>query len=106
LRLSRDEAAAAIAIIEHGNFENSLHALGPLMRVVERPDQCWKERGWRTAQGRPVLNPELWKSLEAAVARHEDVHWIWIRGHNGHVLNERADRMASEEALAQRLLKE
>jgi ribonuclease HI len=58
----------------------------------------WKARGWRTAQRKPVLNAELWQALEAAVAQHADVRWTWVRGHNGHALNERADQIASEEA--------
>ena len=58
----------------------------------------WKARGWRTAQRKPVLNAELWQALEAAVAQHAAVRWTWVRGHNGHALNERADRIASEEA--------
>ena len=59
---------------------------------------AWKARGWRTAQRKPVLNAELWQALEAAVAQHAAVRWTWVRGHNGHALNERADRIASEEA--------
>ncbi len=55
----------------------------------------WKRRGWRTADNKPVANAELWQALEAAAARHE-VHWVWVRGHNGDVMNERADALARE----------
>jgi len=41
-----------------------------------------------------VKNDDLWKRLDAARARHE-VDWRWVKGHNGHVLNERADRLAN-----------
>ena len=58
----------------------------------------WKARGWRTAQRKPVLNVELWQALEAAVAQHAAVRWTWVRGHNGHALNEQADQIASEDA--------
>ena len=54
----------------------------------------WKRRGWRTAGGDPVKNQDLWMQLEAAAARHEAVRWHWIKGHIGHELNERADRLA------------
>ena len=53
----------------------------------------WKRRGWRTADKKPVKNVDLWQRLEAAVARH-DVRWHWVKGHAGHELNERADRLA------------
>jgi ribonuclease HI len=62
----------------------------------------WKRNGWRTAAGQPVKNEDLWRELDAAVARHEVV-WHWVKGHAGHAENERADRLAARglrEALA------
>ena len=55
----------------------------------------WKQRGWKTADKKPVKNVELWQRLDAARARHE-VHWHWVRGHAGHAENERADELARE----------
>ncbi|HMN83012.1 MAG TPA: ribonuclease HI [Burkholderiaceae bacterium] len=54
----------------------------------------WKRRGWKTADNKPVKNADLWRELEALVAGH-DVTWHWVRGHNGHAENERADRLAN-----------
>ena len=53
----------------------------------------WKARGWKTADKRPVKNEDLWKRLDAARLRH-DVDWRWVKGHAGHVMNERADGLA------------
>jgi len=53
----------------------------------------WKRNGWRTADRKPVKNADLWRRLDEALGRHE-VHWRWVRGHAGHELNERADRLA------------
>lgn len=53
----------------------------------------WKKRGWLTADKKPVKNDDLWKRLDAARQRH-DVDWRWVKGHNGHELNERADALA------------
>jgi len=53
----------------------------------------WKKRGWRTADKKPVKNADLWQRLEAAEKPHK-VEWLWVRGHNGHVENERADALA------------
>lgn len=53
----------------------------------------WKRNGWRTAGKDPVKNVELWQRLDAAQARHK-VIWRWIKGHAGHVENERADALA------------
>ncbi len=54
----------------------------------------WKRRGWKTAANKPVKNVDLWEKLDALVAAHE-VHWHWVRGHNGHPGNERADDLAN-----------
>lgn len=55
---------------------------------------AWKRRGWRTADGKPVKNVDLWHALERAAGRH-DVRWHWVRGHAGHDGNERADALAN-----------
>ncbi|MCC6609625.1 MAG: ribonuclease HI [Burkholderiales bacterium] len=54
----------------------------------------WKRRGWRTAEGKPVKNLDLWQSLEHEASRHRIV-WHWVRGHAGHDGNERADALAN-----------
>ena len=53
----------------------------------------WKRKGWRTAGNEPVKNVDLWQRLDSAQARHR-VRWHWIKGHAGHVENERADALA------------
>ena len=53
----------------------------------------WKRRGWKTADGKPVKNDDLWRRLDEARSRH-DVTWRWVKGHAGHELNERADALA------------
>ncbi|MGS0743744.1 ribonuclease HI [Glaciimonas sp. GG7] len=54
----------------------------------------WKARGWKTAAKAPVKNVDLWQALDAAQAQHQ-MHWRWIKGHAGHVGNERADQLAN-----------
>lgn len=53
----------------------------------------WKKRGWKTADKKPVKNEDLWRALDDAMARHT-LKWEWVRGHTGHVENERADALA------------
>jgi len=55
----------------------------------------WKRRGWRTADGKPVKNRDLWQELDALAARHS-IEWHWVKGHAGHPGNERADRLANK----------
>ncbi|MBK6762204.1 MAG: ribonuclease HI [Micrococcales bacterium] len=53
----------------------------------------WKRRNWQTASKQPVKNVDLWQRLDEAVSRHT-VTWEWVKGHNGHPENERADELA------------
>ncbi|HET8808580.1 MAG TPA: RNase H family protein, partial [Methylophaga sp.] len=53
----------------------------------------WKAKNWRTASKQPVKNADLWQRMEAAAAKHQ-LEWQWVRGHTGHVENERADQLA------------
>jgi ribonuclease HI len=66
----------------------------------------WKARGWKTAAKAPVKNVDLWQRLDELVnsADHK-IDWHWVKGHNGHPGNERADELANqgvEQALGQR----
>ena len=58
----------------------------------------WRRNGWKTADRKPVKNADLWQELVDAAAPHK-VTWQWVRGHNGHPENERADRLACDAAV-------
>ena len=53
----------------------------------------WKARGWKKADRKPALNPDLWDRLLALDAIH-DITYVWVKGHNEHPENERCDRLA------------
>ncbi len=57
----------------------------------------WKQRGWMTADRKPVKNAELWQRLDALRNLHA-VQWRWVKGHSGDAGNERADRLANRGA--------
>ena len=59
----------------------------------------WIKNGWKNSQKKPVLNSDLWIELQAAAKPHR-IDWIWVKGHDGHPENERADRLASDAALS------
>jgi ribonuclease HI len=59
----------------------------------------WKKKGWKKRDGKPVLNVELMKALDAAMAGR-DVRFEWVKGHAGHELNEAADVRARAVATA------
>ena len=55
----------------------------------------WKIKSWQTANKSPVKNKELWIKLDKEVARHQ-ITWKWVKGHSGHIENERADELANK----------
>ena len=59
----------------------------------------WQKNGWKTAAKQPVKNADLWQELLDAAAAHR-ITWEWVKGHAGHPDNERADKLASDAAVA------
>ena len=59
----------------------------------------WQKNGWKTADRKQVKNAELWQALIEAAKRHK-IEWKWVKGHAGHPDNERADKLASDAAVA------
>ena len=59
----------------------------------------WKKKGWKKSDGKPVLNRDLLEALDAALAGR-DYEFIWVKGHAGHELNEKADSLANGAARA------
>jgi len=57
----------------------------------------WRRKGWRTAAGEPVLNRDLIEDADAR-ARELRVRWSWVRGHDGHAVNEVVDALAQSAA--------
>ena len=52
----------------------------------------WKNKGWKTASGKAVLNQDLWKALD--LARIEGVKLKYVKGHSGDTDNDRVDKIA------------
>ena len=54
----------------------------------------WKRNGWRRSDGKPVLNADFWQELDALIQKHT-IEFCWVKGHDGHPMNELADRLAT-----------
>ncbi len=54
----------------------------------------WKQRGWKTADKKPVKNIDLWQQLDELAQNHQ-LTWEWVKGHSGDPGNERADALAN-----------
>ena len=91
------------------HLDDDLHVLCDSTYVIKSVTEWmpgWKRRGWRKRDGQPVLNVELMKALDAALAAiradGRAVRFEWVKGHAGHPLNEAADRLANGAAAAWR----
>jgi len=105
-RMELHAAAAALALLEGllGRCRVDIHTDSQYLRqgITEWIDG-WVDRGWRTGDKQPVKNQDLWRVLHRLTQAH-DVTWHWLKGHAGHPLNERADRLATEARRALRRL--
>lgn len=62
----------------------------------------WEKNGWRTANKKPVLNQELWQELIGLVRGFKSkIIWQKVKGHSGHIYNDKADEIATSCALKQ-----
>ncbi|MEK6747113.1 MAG: ribonuclease HI [Pseudomonadota bacterium] len=93
---NRMELMAAIAALEQLKtpcvvdlYSDSTYVLKGISEWLP----AWKARGWKTADKKPVKNVEYWQRLEEATKAHS-IKWHWVKGHNGHAMNERADELA------------
>jgi ribonuclease HI len=97
---NRMELMAAIMALEalSGPCEVTLHTDSQyVQKGIGEWLPNWIRRGWKTAGGDPVKNKDLWERLLAATQGHK-IHWRWVRGHSGHVDNERVDQLARQAA--------
>ena len=102
---NRMELMAAIAALEALKRPSVVHVHTDstyLRDGITKWIHAWKAKGWKTADKKPVKNIDLWQRLELAAAPHK-VKWHWVRGHDGHAENERADALARQALEAARL---
>lgn len=55
----------------------------------------WKKRSWRGTDKKPIKNADLWQELDRLIEQHQ-ITWHWVKAHNNHPLNERADALANK----------
>ena len=58
----------------------------------------WKAKGWRKADGKPVMNHELWMQMDALMIDRK-ITWRWVKGHADHPDNERVNGLANWESV-------
>ena len=98
---NRMELLAAIRGLEALKTPCEVDLYSDSKYLVDAFNQKWIEgwiaKGWKRGKNEPVKNPDLWKALLKAMEPHT-VNFIWVKGHNGHPLNERCDVLATTAA--------
>lgn len=98
---NRMELMAVIVGMEALNRPCDVEVISDSKYVTDAFNQHWVDNwiknNWRTAQKKPVLNPDLWKRLLTAMEPHK-VTFTWVKGHDGHPENERCDMLATSAA--------
>mgnify|MGYP004615024373 CR=1 FL=1 len=57
----------------------------------------WQKNGWKKSDKSPAQNPDLWEELLNLAGKHVMIYH-WIKGHAGHIYNEKCDKLATEQA--------
>jgi len=94
---NRMELLAAIRALESLKRPCKVHLYTDSQYVQKGVSEwlaAWKLRNWRTSNKKPVKNEDLWKMLDQ-LTQHHEIEWYWVRGHAGHIDNERADQLAN-----------
>ena len=89
--LKRLKTTCAVEVITDSNY---------LKNGITTWIHGWKRNGWMTKDKKPVVNQDLWVSLDHLVAQHK-VKWEWTKGHASHEDNNRCDELASRAAREQ-----
>ena len=98
---NRMELMAAIAGLEALNRPCEVELYSDSKYVVDAFNQHWIEgwirKGWKRGKNEPVKNIDLWQRLLKAKEPHQ-VTFCWVKGHDGHLQNERCDMLATTAA--------
>ncbi|KKL84357.1 hypothetical protein LCGC14_1965560 [marine sediment metagenome] len=72
-------------------FTDSMYLINGCSKWLEK----WKANDWKLSKGKPVKNVDLWQELDTIQSKLT-VTYVWVKGHNGDPMNERADRLATK----------
>jgi ribonuclease HI len=96
-RMELTAAIEALRILRHRCDVELVTDSEYLKNGITKWIQNWRRRGWKTTEGKPVVNRDLWEDLDALVENHS-IKWSWTKGHASHADNNRADELATEAA--------
>lgn len=106
---NRMELMAAIAALEALNRPCEVTLYSDSQYLVKAFQEhwidAWIKKGWKRGKNEPVKNVDLWKRLLRVKEKHQ-VKFVWVKGHDGHEINERCDKLATMAADGENLQKD
>ncbi len=93
-RMELTAAAEALGALKRPCIVKLHTDLEYLKNGITRWHQGWVRKNWRSSTGDPVKNMDLWQRILEAAKPHK-IEWLWVRGHSGDPMNERADELAT-----------
>ena len=106
---NRMELMAAIAALEALNRPCEVRLYSDSQYLVKAFQEhwidAWIKKGWKRGKNEPVKNVDLWKRLLRVKEKHQ-VKFVWVKGHDGHEMNERCDKLATMAADGENLQKD
>ena len=96
---NRMELTAALIGLQNTPIDQEIHLYTDsqyLINGITKWVKGWQKNGWKTRTGDPVENKDLWEAL--ITQTHVGVHWHHVKGHAGHIHNERANLLAQQQA--------
>ena len=95
---NRMEIMAVIMALQTVNTKNEITVFTDSTYVQKGINEWinkWKVNGWKASNKKEVKNKDLWVQLDSLAAKLQ-INWIWVKGHSGHLGNERADYLANQ----------
>ena len=106
---NRMELMAAIAALEALNRPCEVTLYSDSQYLVKAFQEhwidAWIKKGWKRGKNEPVKNVDLWKRLLRVKEKHQ-VKFVWVKGHDGHEMNERCDKLDTMAADGENLQKD
>ena len=106
---NRMELMAALAALEALNRPCEVTLYSDSQYLVKAFQEhwidAWIKKGWKRGKNEPVKNVDLWKRLLRVKEKHQ-VKFVWVKGHDGHEMNERCDKLATMAADGENLQKD
>ena len=94
-RMELMAAIEGLAMLEDGSVVSLTTDSQYVRQGITQWVHNWKRNGWKTSNKQPVKNQDLWQRLDEQTQRLS-ISWFWVKGHSGHLENERADQLANQ----------